>query len=151
MFTCSILVYYNNIFIFNITFKTIFFLTFSHFYLSYNSDAVKYSDHECLWWQSLKPLMRFDNCIYDPRKFPHDSFQPVPTCHPRRQLLSDFCHINYFCLFLLIQVSGSISYLFLYLAFFIQHAGFWDSAIHPCCCISHLFLFVIEQYTLAWK
>lgn len=59
--------------------------------------AVKYSDHE---WVSLvvtsKLLMRFDNCIYHPRQFLYDSFQPVPTCHSQRQLLSDFCHHELF-------------------------------------------------------
>lgn len=64
-----------------------------------------------------KLLMRFDSCIYHPRKFLHDSFQPIPTCHPRRQLISDFCHHKLFLSVLLIQVSRIIPYRFLYLLF----------------------------------
>lgn len=65
-----------------------------------------------------KLLMRFDNCMYHPRKFLRDSFQPIPTCHPRRQLISDFCQHKLFLSVLLIQVSRIIPYLLLYLFFF---------------------------------
>ena len=130
--------------------KIIFFLPLSHLM------EAQFACKEVLRpWGSLAGAselwMRPGNCICHSRNIPHASFQPLPTCRPERQLLPDFCHYKLFLSVLLIQINGTIPYLFLYLASFeLQHAGFWYSSTHACYCITDWFLFVIEQCTIAW-
>lgn len=121
---------------------------FPHFwdiiYMQWNTQIMS----ERLWWWPL-------SCWWDLTIVyitSESSFMILSNQFPPATLRGNyfltFVIMNYFCL--LIQVNGIIPHLFLYLAFFNQHAGFWDSSSYPRCCINDLFLFVTEQYTIAW-
>lgn len=136
-------------FIYNITcsnyFILLLFLIFeTFFYMQWNTQIMS----ECLWWWPL-------SCWWDLTIVyitPDSSFTILSNQFPpatlRGSYFLTFVIMNYFCL--LIQVNGIIPYLFLHLAFFIQHSGFRDSSRYPRCCINVLFLFVTEQYTILW-
>lgn len=136
-------------FIYNITcsnyFILLLFLIFeTFFYMQWNTQIMS----ECLLWWPL-------SCWWDLTIVyitPDSSFTILSNQFPpatlRGSYFLTFVIMNYFCL--LIQVNGIIPYLFLHLAFFIQHSGFRDSSRYPRCCINVLFLFVTEQYTILW-
>lgn len=108
---------------------TSLFLTMSSFLLRHNFTHRKYSGHECsVWWESTIVYITPENSLLP-------LSNPVPPIALRRHWFSAslITSDKSRCL----CPSPSLSNLpFLIQTVFLRF-------IHPCCCISHLFLFVV--------